>query len=150
VFVNQSSQKVSVSHFEFQATQVSRLIDSLLSVSLPTNSLIHEPRVQNELGDEPKQIRALKQLPQRTPLLSLSILLSILLLLLVWILIEGSVMEREPLRHSLRRTQEERRDYDRRNNQRPSASSSSEISSHSLQQDQPEIDRTVEGREREK
>jgi hypothetical protein len=111
-FVNQSSQKVSVSHFEFQATQVSRLIDSLLSVSRPTNSLIRETRVQYELGDEPKQIRAFKQLPQRTPLLSLS------LLLLVWILIEGSVMEGEPLRHSLRRTQEERRDYDRRNSQR--------------------------------
>jgi hypothetical protein len=85
---------------------------TLLSVFLPTNSLIRETRVQYELGDEPKQIRAFKQLPQRTPLLSLS------LLLLVWILIEGSVMEGEPLRHSLRRTQEERRDYDRRNSQR--------------------------------
>jgi hypothetical protein len=122
---------------------VSRLIYSLLSVSLPTNSLIREPRVQYELGDEPKQIRAFKQLPQRTPLLSF------LVLLLVWILIEGSVMEGEPLRHSLRgHTRGEERSRQEKQSERPSTSSSYEISSYSSSlQDQQEIDRTMEGRE---
>jgi hypothetical protein len=64
----------------------------------------------HELGDEPKQIRDLHHLPQRTRLEVLTLTLvsvsvSDSVLVLVWILIEGSVMEGEPLGQSLTTTE---------------------------------------------
>jgi hypothetical protein len=50
---------------------------------------------QHKLGDEPKQIRDLDHFPQRT---LLEVLALTLVSVWVWILIEGSVMEGEPLR----------------------------------------------------
>jgi hypothetical protein len=92
----------------------------------------------HELGDEPKQIRDLHHLPQRTPLevltltlVSISVSDSDSVLVLVWILIEGSVMEGEPLGQSLTTTEKrgERRRSEgpntelRRREERPSTSS---------------------------